>query len=164
MMFNSSFNYYLLLFIHLKPNIMNTNKFLIGGILGGIVVFLLGWLVWGMLLKDFMATNAGTATGVMRPDDQVVWWSLVVGNLFNGFAVSYVLSKAGVNNAGTGAAVGAVVGLLVAAAFDFTMYGVSNLSTVKGALVDIGANTIVTAIVGAIVGAYFGMGRKVAVA
>jgi hypothetical protein len=33
---------------------MNTNKFLIGGIIGGIAYFLIGWLVWGMLLMNFM--------------------------------------------------------------------------------------------------------------
>lgn len=158
------FTFYSSIFLHLKTKIMNTNKFLVGGIIGGIAVFLLGWLVWGMLLKDFMVTNSGGATNVMKPDDQMVWWGLIVGNLFNGFAISYILSKAGVISAGGGAYVGAIVGLLIAAAFDFTMYGVSNLMTLNGVLVDIAANTVVSAIVGAIVGAYFGMGKKPAMA
>jgi hypothetical protein len=141
---------------------MNTNKFLVGGIIGGIAYFLLGWLVWGMLLKDFMANNAGSATGVMRADDQVVWWALIIGNLFSGLALSYVLNKAGASNAGSGAATGAVISLLIAAGFDFTMYGVSNLMNTTSALVDIAASTVVGAIVGGIIGMYLGMGKKAA--
>ena len=143
---------------------MNTNKFLIGGIIGGIANFLLGWLVWGMMLKNFMAENAGSATGVMKADSEVVMWALIVGSLLGGFMISYVLSKAGATSASSGAGVGAVIGLLVAASYDFTMYGVTNLMNVTGALVDICASTVVTAIIGAIVGWYLGMGKKVAVA
>jgi uncharacterized membrane protein len=142
---------------------MNTNKFLIGGIIGGIVMFLLGWLVWGMLLTDFMQANAGTATGVMRPNDQMIFWAAILGNLCTGFAMSYVLIKAGVANAAGGAAIGAVVGLLFGASRDLVIYAVSNISNLQATLVNICAGTAVTAIVGAAVGWYLGMGRKVAV-
>ena len=139
---------------------MNTNKFLVGGIIGGIAYFLLGYLVWGMLLMDFMTNNAGSATGVMKTNDQFIWWALIVGNLFSGFLLSYVLNKSGSNSAGSGAATGAVIGLLVSAGFDFIMYGVANLSTLNGALVDILASTVVAAVVGGIIGGYLGMGKK----
>jgi uncharacterized membrane protein len=141
---------------------MNTNKFLVGGIIGGVAFFLLGWLVWGMLLMDFMTQNAGSATGVMKAENEMVWWALIVGNLFNGLAVSFVLSKAGVSSAGGGATTGAIFGLLVAAAYDFIFLGTSNLMTLKSALVDIAASTVVTAIGGAIIGWYMGMGKKAA--
>jgi hypothetical protein len=115
-----------------------------------------------MLLMDFMKNNAGTATGVMKADADMVWWALIVGNLFSGFALSYVLNKAGAASAGAGAAIGAVFGLLISAAFDFTMFGTSNIMTMKGALVDIAASLVVTAVVGAIVGAFLGIGKKAA--
>ena len=63
---------------------MNTKKFLIGAIVGGIVYFLLGYLFYGKLLSDFFIKNAGSATGVNRAMDQFVWWSLVLGNIFRG--------------------------------------------------------------------------------
>jgi hypothetical protein len=139
---------------------MNTSKFLVGGIIGGIVYFLLGYLVYGMLLKDFMASNMGTATGVMKPMDDIVWWALIVGNLFNGLALSYILSKAGVRSAGAGAGIGFVAALLICAAFDFTWLGISNVNTLKGSLVDIAAAAVMGAIVGAVIGVYLGMGKK----
>jgi len=141
---------------------MNTNKFLIGGIIGGIVYFLLGYLVFGMLLKDFMASNMGSATGVMKADMDFVWWALIVGNLFSGLALSYILSKAGVSSAGAGAWVGFVASLLIAAAFDFIWLGVSNINSLKGSLVDIVASAVMGAIVGAVIGWYLGMGKKAA--
>jgi hypothetical protein len=152
----------LLLFFSLKTKIMNTNKFLVGGIIGGIAYFLLGWLVYGMLLMDFMTANAGTATGVMKAEADMIWWALIVGNLFSGLALAYVLTKAGVSSASAGAAVGAVFGLLICAAFDFTFYGTSNIFTMKGLLVDIAVSTVMSAVVGGIIGWYLGMGKKTA--
>lgn len=141
---------------------MNTNKFLIGGIIGGIVYFFLGWVVWGMLLMDFMKNNAGSATGVMKDEADMVWWALIVGNLFSGLLLSYVISKTGTKGAVPGATMGAVVSLLLAGAFDFTMLGTSNIVTLNSVLVDMAASVVVGAIVGAVIGFYMGMGNKTA--
>ena len=142
---------------------MNSNKFILAGIAGGIVYFLLGWLIYGILLSDFMKSNAGSATGVDR--EEMVYWSLIVGNLFSGFLLSYIFTRlANISTAGGGAMAGAVVGLLVCAGFDFTMYGVSNLTTLTGLIVDILAFTVLSAIAGAVVGAVAGSGKKGATA
>ena len=143
---------------------MNTNKFPIGGIIGGIANFLLGWLVWGTLLMNFMkehTTEAGIA--VMRADEDVIWWALIAANLLLGFLISYILNKAGVKSASIGAATGAVVGLLMSAAINLFNYAFMNLS--DGAttmVVDMIASTVVTAIVGAIIGWFNGRGVKAA--
>lgn len=141
---------------------MNTNKFLVGGIIGGVANFLLGWLVWGMLLMNFMKENMGTATGVMKAEDEMIWWALVVGNFFFGFLLSYVLNKTGVTEASSGATTGAILGLLLAGGFDFIMYGTANLMMLNAVLVDIVANVVVSAVVGGIIGWYLGMGKKAA--
>jgi hypothetical protein len=147
-------------FLSPKPKIMNTNKFLIGGIIGGIAYFLLGWVVWGMLLMDFMQQNMGTATGVMKAEADMDWLYLGIGNLFSGLALSYVLNKAGAKGIAAGAGVGAFVSLLISAGFNFTMLGTSNITTLNGAMVDIAANAVVGAIVGGIIGLYLGIGKK----
>jgi len=143
---------------------MNANKFLIGGIIGGIANFLLGWLVWGILLMSFMkehTTEAGKA--VMRADENMIWWALIVANLLLGFLISYILSKAGVMTAGSGAVIGAVVGLLMSAAINLFNYAFMDLSdSATTMVVDMLASTVVTAIVGAIIGWYNGRGVKAA--
>src|SRR5450755_4713355 len=134
---------------------MNTKKFLIGGLVGGIVYFLLGYVFYGRLLSDFFHNNAGTATGVDRAMDQYVWWSLVLGNVFQGCLLSYVFVKSNVSSVG--------LGLVTAASFDFIWYGVSNLMTTTGVLGDIGTFTVMSAITGAIVGWVCGLIGKASV-
>lgn len=141
---------------------MNTNKFLIGGIIGGIAYFLLGWLVWGILLMDFMQQNLGSATGVMKSEEEMEWLHLIIGNLFSGLAVSYVLNKSSVSGVSAGAIVGGTLSLLISTGFDFTMLGTANIFNLTASLVDIAASTVVGAIVGALVGWYLGMGKKAA--
>ena len=143
---------------------MNTNKFLIGGIIGGIANFLLGWLVWGTLLMSFMQGHT-TATGkaVMRTDENMIWWALILANLVLGFLMSYILNKAGVVSASAGAAIGAVVGLLMSASIDLFNYAFMDLSdSFITMVVDVLASIVVTAIVGAIIGWYNGRGVKAA--
>jgi len=137
---------------------MNSQKFIVGGIVGGIVYFLLGWLVYGMLLKDFMANNLSNS---MRPDADTIWWALILGQLAGGFFLAYVVGKAGATSAGAGAGVGFVAGLLVCLSYDLTMYGVSTtISSLKGLAADVAVSAVMSAIVGAVVGWVMGMSKK----
>ncbi len=131
---------------------MNTKKFLIGGIVGGIVYFLLGYLFYGNLLSDFFMKNAGSATGVSRAMDQFVWWALALGNVLGGCLLSYVFVKSNVNSVASGLATGAVVGVFTSGSYDLIMYATSNLMTTRGVLGDIGTFTVMSAITGAVVG------------
>ena len=142
---------------------MNTNKFLVGGIIGGVANFLLGWLVWGMLLMSFMKEHTSEiGKTVMRADDQMIWWALIAGNLLLGFLLSYILNKAGTMSAGAGAATGAVVGLLMSAAINCFNYAFMDLGDMTVMATDIAASTVVSGIVGGIIGWYLGMGKKAA--
>ena len=139
---------------------MNTNKFIVGGIIGGVAYFLLGWVVGGMLLMDFMSshtTEAGKA--VMRGEADMVWWALIVANLLMGFLVSYILSKAGVKSAGGGAMVGLVVGLLLAGSFDLMMYAQTDMGDTTMIAVDVLASALVSAVVASVIGWYLGKGK-----
>lgn len=130
---------------------MNTKKFLIGGIVGGIVYFLLGYLFYGNLLSDFFMKNAGSATGVSRAMDQFVWWALVLGNILGGCLLAYVFIKSNISSVGSGLVTGLVIGLLVASSYDFISYATSNLMNTAGVLGDICTFTVMSAIAGAIV-------------
>lgn len=140
---------------------MNTTKMLISGIAGGIAAFFAGWLIYGMLLMEFMAQNSGSATGVMRADADMVWWALVAGNLLTGILYSYIFNRwANINTLSAGLSAGAIIGLIMGAAFDLTMYGTSNIMALKGIWVDIAASAVMGAITGAVVGWVNGIGKK----
>jgi hypothetical protein len=137
---------------------MNSQKFIVGGIVGGIVFFLLGWLIYGMLLKDFMANNLSTS---MRADADTIWWALILGQIAGGFLLAYVIGKAGATSAGAGAGVGFIVGLLVCLSYDLTMYGVSTtIVSLKGLAADVAVSAVMGAIVGGVVGWVMGMSKK----
>ncbi len=140
---------------------MNNSKFLIAGIAGGITYFLLGWIVYGMLMMSFFDANHGGATGVMRTDENMVWWALILGNLSFGFLLSYIFNKwANITSLAAGFAAGAVISFFVGAAYDLTMYGTSDIMNLKGTMVDIVLSTVVGGVVGGVVGLVSGMGKK----
>lgn len=132
---------------------MNTSKFIVGGIIGGVLYFLLGWLIYGILLMDFMTQHAtSAAAGVMRPETEWPWWAMILGNMGLGFLTSYVITKANVTGAGAGATTGAVVMFLVSLSYDFIIYAQMNLYDITSAAVDIVSSAVIGAIVGAVVG------------
>ena len=140
---------------------MNTNKILMGGIAGGIAFFLLGWLIYGVLLMDFMTAHPGTATGVHRAPDQMVWWALIAGNFAFGFLLACIFSMfANMNNWMDGAKAGAIIGFLNSMAYDFTSYGVTNLYSRTAIGADIIATVVMCAIAGAVIATAMNMGKK----
>jgi hypothetical protein len=134
---------------------MNSQKFVVGGIVGAIVYFVLGYVFYGMLLKSFFDNN-GMAVNM----DAMVWWAMIVSNLAAGFLFAYVLSKANVSTAGGGAAVGFIVGLLMSLSFDLAMYAIGHGMELKGIAADVAVSAVLAAITGAIIAWVFGMSKK----
>ena len=143
---------------------MNTKNLLLGGIAGGVVYFLLGWLFYGTLFAGYFHDHQGAATGVERKMEEMVWWALIAGNLIAGFLLSYIFSKAGVSTLSSGLITGAVIGLLMSCAMDLIMYATTNTISKSAMLADVGISTVMSAIAGAVVGAVMGMGNKTAAA
>ena len=143
---------------------MNTQKFLVSGIVGGIVSFFAGYLIYGLLLADFFAKNGGPASAAaMKPMSDMIWWALIAGSIAQGLMFSYIFNKwANITSFGAGMTGGAVVSLLMSAGFDLTMFATSNLSTTTSMVVDILCGTVMGAIVGGAVGLMNGMGKKAA--
>ena len=135
---------------------MNT-KTMISGILGGVTFFLLGWLIYGFLLKDMMAEMGGTATGVMRAETEMVWWAMILGNLAFGFAFAYVLgSWSGVTTFMGGAKAGATVAFLFELGYDLSWYSMTNVMSTKGVCMDVIITTVMSAIAGGVIGWWLG--------
>ena len=139
------------------------NKVLVGGLIGGVVFFLLGWLVYGIALRDMMTEN--TMQGLNRADEEMQWAFLVIGHLAFGFLMAYLLDKANSHSFASGATIGAVTGFLFALAFNFILYATSNyFTTMTGVFVDIIVSAVIVAITGGVIGWWYGRGRKVIVA
>lgn len=140
---------------------MDTKKFLVGTIVGGISFFLLGYLIYGMALMNFMSQHGGSATGVQKMPEEFAWWALIVGNLTSGALLSYIFLKwAHVSTFGGGASAAATIGFFTALSFDMVFFATSNIMDLTGVITDIIAFTIMNAIAGGIIGATLGMGKS----
>ena len=139
---------------------MSTSKILVAGVVAGIVGFFLGFLVYGNLLMDFFSSNGGSAQGVQRNEEEMIWWALIVGHLLWGILLAYIFGQwATISTAATGAKSGAVIGLLMSGFWNLVMYATTNLYNLTAVLADIVIGAVLTAIVGAVAAWMLGRGR-----
>jgi hypothetical protein len=131
---------------------MSTKRFVAATAAGGVVLFLAGGLIWGVLTAGFFEANRGSAVGVMRETPDYV--HLFLGQLVFGALLTVLIGKwAGVSGAGGGLRIGASAGLLFGFAMNLTMFGTSNIQNTTATLVDPFLFMIQQAIGGAVVGA-----------
>ena len=137
---------------------MNFKKLLLGGIAGGVAFFLLGWLIYGMLLMDFMSKHPGTAGDLSRPEEDFMY--LIIGNLLMGFLFAYIFLKANVNSLANGLVTGGIIGALMSAGFNCVMYATTTITSKTAMAADVAAMTVMCALGGAVIGMVMGMGNK----
>jgi hypothetical protein len=130
---------------------MTTQRILVGTVVGGIVLTLLGFLVFVVLFGDFFMSNAGSATGVQR--DPMDFVSLVIGQLAWGAVLTLILGWTSTSSIAQGAKTAGLVGLLFMLGIDLTMYATTNLTNLTATLVDPVLGAIVFAVAGAAIAA-----------
>ena len=138
----------------------STNKILVSGLVGGVVLFLLGWLVWGIALAGFFEANAGSASGVMKAEpggaDMLY---MLIGCIAGGMLLSFIFGRwASIKTFKTGSLAGGSIGILMALHIDFLMLGSTNIHTLTAAIVDVILTAIVWAVIGGVVGWVLGRG------
>ena len=139
---------------------MNTNKILKGGIAGGVAFFLLGSVVYGMLLKDFMAANTNSCAN--RPETEFIWWALVVSNFCWGFILAFIFGWSNVSSVAGAVKMSAIFGLLIGLCFDMLFYSMTTMySNITMVIVDVLIGTVMNVIGGAIIAAVM-IGKKTA--
>jgi hypothetical protein len=125
-------------------------KILIGGIAGGILFFLLGWLIYGILLMDYMDQHAGLKPASDRGEADMQLTYIFAGYLLHGILLAYVLVRSNVTTIVDGMVTGAIIGLLVTSSMDLTIYGTTYLLSKHSILADIIAATAISAITGGV--------------
>jgi hypothetical protein len=136
---------------------MDAKKRIMATLAGFVVFFLMGWLMYGMLLMNFFMDNAGSATGVYRGDAEMVWWALALGNLLQAYLLVYIFGKwANITTFVGGLKTGATIGLILGYGYDLTMYGTSNISNLTATLVDPLVVAVMMGVSGGAIGAVLG--------
>ena len=130
---------------------MKTNKILLGGITGGVALFLLGWVIYGILLMDYSTANYNQCMN--RPMQEMIWWSLILSNLALGFLLATIFSWSDTTGFMAGAKTAGIIGLLLSVSMDFGYYSMTTMYVNPSVIiVDIIAYTIYLAITGALIG------------
>jgi len=134
---------------------MSTNRFVMATLAGGVTIFVMGFLIYGLATASFFEANQGTATGVLKETPDFLYLGL--GQLVFGTLLTVVIGKwAGASGAGSGLQIGATLGLLMGFAIDLTMHGVTNTANLTATLVDPFLVAVQMGCGGAAVGAVLG--------
>lgn len=135
------------------------NRVLIAAIAGGIVSYLLGWLFFGVLLKD-MTSMYGSATGVAKTDMGDMW-ALALGNIGLALFLALIFSRwAGINTLKGGAMAGAWIGFLVWLSVDLIFLGTTNVYSLTGVIIDSLVSAVMGLATGGVVGWVLGYGQR----
>ncbi len=135
------------------------NKVLIGGLIGGIAYFFLGFLIYGVLLDSYTKENCNQCSA--RPMEEFIWWALILSNLFWAYLLALIFGWTNTSGLSNGAQKGAVIGLLLAASFNFSSYSMTTMyNSMTPLFVEMAASIVMNTIVGGIIGWYYGMGNK----
>jgi hypothetical protein len=122
---------------------MNVKNFIVGGIVGGIVDFLLGWVVYGMLLHDMMPMEPGAKENMMF---------IFLGCMSFGFLISWVFSQGeGISNVGAGIKMALGIAVFMGLCSHFFMNMTNETIDVKFMAIDILGSLVLATGVGAAV-------------
>lgn len=133
---------------------MSTQRCLLGSLVGGVVLFFLGYALYGILLAGFFEANVGSATGLTREPFDFV--SLGIAQFAWGGLLTTLINWKGAWTPVDSAKTGATVGVLAFLGFDLTLYATTNTSTLVGAVGDVVVATMLFAVAAAAISMVLG--------
>ena len=128
---------------------MNTKTF-VSGLAGGVVLFLAGYVVYGLLLMDYFTSNMTSYPGLMKEPMEL--WAIGLGNIILGILLAYILNLGGIRSASRGASIGAFTFFLIALGINMIMYAQLNMYNLQLYVVDAVCMAILGALAGAVTG------------
>ena len=122
----------------------------LGATLAGMVTTaVMGGLIYGFLFAGFIESNFGSATGVMKTPE-FLWVGLA--HIPFGVLLALLVLWRGDCSAVGGLVTGAILGFLMAAGYDLSQYGTTNLWSLRLTLLDPFLSMVMTAVAGSVVG------------
>ncbi|MCX7833020.1 MAG: hypothetical protein N2490_02270 [Ignavibacteria bacterium] len=128
-------------------------KLIISTIVTAVVLFLISWLGYGVIFKDyFMRLRL-----FMRDEKSIIWWALIVGYIIQALVLAYLYMKTykGESPFKEGLLYGIAISLLVALPYIFFMWSTYQV-TYRSAIADGIFMGIRFLIAGIVIGLIFG--------
>jgi hypothetical protein len=134
-------------------------KLILSTIIGGIVLFILGWIFYGIIFMDFIKENYGK---IMRDPGDYKLWAVIVANFLQALFLSYIYPKGykGGAPAKEGFMFGISFGLLLSVPYIFYIWAQYPVKW-QAALVDGIMMFVIILITGLVIGLVYGkIGEK----
>ena len=141
---------------------MNTSKVIFASLIGAIINFLAGWIIYGILLKSPMEkAMTPEAISLNKPEPNLA--GIFIAGVITAFLIAYIFERwAKINTFIGGLTAGGLLGLLFAAGMDIQIWSMVNMwSTPSYIFVDILSTTVMWALIGGGIGWFLGRGRQV---
>lgn len=139
---------------------MMHTRVLLAGLAAGVAGFLLGWLLFGLLLMGYFEAHTYQYEGLMKAEEGMSLMLVLVGNVAWGLMLAWVCARTAALGAVPGMVTGAVIGLGVYTSVALMYYAFMNwYHGPLVAVVDVLANTVWTGAMGLVAGAVLA-GRK----
>ncbi len=137
------------------------SKVLIAAIVGGIFYFLLGWLVFGILLADSMESGMNENMKlIMRDMDSYVYWAFGISNFASALLLALIFNKFGAKTFMKGAINGAWICMLISISMDYSWYAMTTMYETNMILMNAVFSLVMGALLGGVIGWMLGMGKK----
>jgi hypothetical protein len=134
-----------------KGGQMDTKRLVSGTVVGGLAMYALGYLFWGVLFANFFAAQAGSANGLTR--DAAIMWADVAGTVSIALLVTLAIGWTGGSSVMDGFETGATLGFLFWLGADLIIYANFNFSTLTGSVADSLVELVRTGLGGAVIAA-----------
>jgi hypothetical protein len=134
------------------------SKTLVAGLLTGIVSFLLGWLIFGLLLMNYYSSLMTQYDGLLKQEPSI--WAILVANLASGLFMAYVFQLGNIRTPFRGFVTGMILSFLITLMFDLYLYAQFNLYSGSLVVLDVVATSIFGGVIGAFLGWWFGRSAK----
>ena len=134
-------------------------KILRGTIFGGIAFFLLGWLIYGIIMMGYNSTHTNQCLN--NPNGEMIWWAIILGNIISALLLTLVLNWSGAKGWTDGLKTGAIFGILIALSMDLGFWSMTTMFNNFGALLaDVAQTTVLWALVGLVIVLLWGKEKK----
>ena len=105
---------------------MDVKRFAIGTIVGGITMYVVGYLIFTLIFGAYYAANVGPVTNAMR--EPTLQWANALGGFAFAALITYVIAESGrLPTIAAGFMKGATTGFLAWLSVDLVYYGATNL-------------------------------------
>ena len=135
---------------------MKKKNFFLAAIAGTVAFVVVGMSIYGLFLGDFLNAHSGLTNDLLekvnKQMNEINWIAFVLFNLAGGFMITTILDWAGVKTLLGGLRTGALIGFLISGYWIFTMLSMTNTYTWTSTISQVIGETVLIAIVGAVVG------------